>query len=159
MQKIVRLGSAARCPIYCRIEFTDGELSIMGVIGPTRNGDAQCCGQIQDTIREYIADGAYVPAEGWTQALAMDFVEIWNRWHLNRMNAGTPAQMGILRAAGLPRNYETACNTLRRVGMLEVMRDGKPYRYGQAWIFEEVPAYVIAFLDSLPDSNKEPPRF
>lgn len=65
---------------FCKIEFEDGRLSISGVIGPKRNGNAKgSCGQCVDEIRKGI------PAPEWNQEMINQFCDIWNEYHLNDM--------------------------------------------------------------------------
>ena len=97
MKKIVYLGTQPEywrgkdnhpAKVFCRIETEQKDkglcLSISGAIGPLSNGDAiGSCGQCQDNIKitRY--------AEGWDRASVTKFLDIWNRWHLNDMNAAT----------------------------------------------------------------------
>lgn len=75
---------------FARIEYKDGNLSICGVIGPMKNGNAygsigQCC--------EEIAAGT--PAENWTEDMLKKFTDMWKRWHLNDMKAGCKHQRDL----------------------------------------------------------------
>lgn len=91
MKKII---NPVRCEIngrfergFCKIEFSEGKLSISGVIGPRSNGDCRgSFGQCVDEIRE----GA--PAEGWTREMVYQFCDIWKKWHLNDMCPYCPHQ-------------------------------------------------------------------
>ena len=40
MDKTIRLGTGPYGSTFCRIKLNDGKLSIVGVEGPKRNGDA-----------------------------------------------------------------------------------------------------------------------
>jgi hypothetical protein len=105
--KIVRLGHfpAGVChgrnsaSIYCKIEFKDdGNLSISGVVGPRSGGNAAgACGQIIMGFKEYDYRGYQSlsdiqPAPAWTADTIKRFFDVWHRWHLNDMRAGTLAQ-------------------------------------------------------------------
>lgn len=87
-----------RASIFCKIEFkASGELSISGVEGPTRNGNCiGACGQIVMHLSEPGALDTFLPAPGWNVDGFKRFLSIWDRWHLNHMNAATPE----MRAAG-----------------------------------------------------------
>lgn len=124
-------------PVYVKVSFDGKRLSISGVEGPRRNGDAHgSCGQI--------ALDASRPAEGWDFLSVCKLAETWARWHLNDMRAGCEHQ----RAEGWT-----------HVGGKDVI--GKPcpscgYKYGTAWLFEEVPADVLEYLRGLPEATTKP---
>lgn len=89
-------------------------------------------GQIHDEVKEIIPTRLY---------------EIWKRWHLNDMRAGTFVQEEILRqakASGVEFDnfYIDACEYLQRFDAL--VDDG--YKYGTAWLKEELPQEVIDYV-------------
>lgn len=75
--------------------------------------------------------------------LVVRMTEVWARWHLNDMRAGTPKQeAAITEHYGRPRvGYEfgQACQHLRRLGLYE--DDG--YKYGSAWLYEPLPQEIV----------------
>ncbi len=154
INKVIRIGITAEygmpCSVFCKIRFNDGKLSITGVEGPTNDGNARGgCGQIRDfVISTY--------AEGWDKAKAEQFRTIWNQWHLNDMQAGTPAQTTELakhQFPGYPKShYEWAKEVLTAAGL----QPDNGYSYGSAWLKVDVPEWVLLFLASLPDSDKTP---
>lgn len=76
-----------------------------------------------------------------------ELYDIWKRYHLNDMHAGTPEQ-----EAALPKpytTYEAACQHLKEQGLLTVEHDGKPYTYGEGWLYEAIPADVVARIKEL----------
>jgi len=103
--------------------------------------------------------------------------EIWDRWHLNGMNAASRAQAEALRdmsAAVYPENhYDKACKWLEARGLLHdlslltpveqsrwrmLRSEGIPkpaglhdrvYQYGHAWLVEPLPAEIVAELEAL----------
>jgi hypothetical protein len=147
-------AGSRRCSLFVTVKWDGSRLSITGVEGPNRNGNAVGgCGQVG--ISRNI-----VPAKGWTPSMVRALRSAWDRWHLNDMNAGTPAQMEHLRTHGGPMEYGVACDTLKAAGLLTVPdpRDpSKPYTYGQAWLTEPVPEDVLSMLASLPPSPKPHP--
>lgn len=231
--KVVRVGQGENGDVFCKIEFANGKLSISGVEGPTRNGNARgSCGQI--VMSEWNI-GTYAP--GWDAEIEKKFREIWDTWHLNDMRAGCQHQRGPewepkditiyhfrlsdqvekeikaakKRALAVLLTGETFTPTIDEVKVctledritsptaelpeflkpyyvpngpqyagdhynkpFEVKKSNwvnpsehpegylsKPcpvcdYKYGHAWIREEVPAEVIEFLKSLPDTDKTP---
>jgi len=95
-------------PMFCKIEFTDGKLSISGVIGPKSNGNAfGGCGQINmefdhknkadnDTrYSEPIKASALNFADGWNRKIWFEFLDIWKHWHLNDMNSACEHQEAL----------------------------------------------------------------
>ena len=158
MKKIVRIGKGMNGHVFAKIEFSATRLSITGVEGPKSNGDCRgSCGQIvmhDWRISEY--------APGWSQALETRFREVWERWHLNDMRSGSPAQRAFLEAHPVTDrlNYYTkACEALAEAGLNpdpSYLHNGKPYSYGSAWLAEEVPAEVVEFLQSIPESDISP---
>ncbi len=76
-------------------------------------------------------------------------VDIWERWHLNDMRAGTLAQEQALREVKDSFSrlnwYDQACDFLKSVNLL----DDNGYRYGSAWLTEELPQDVINYIESL----------
>lgn len=109
-EKIIRIGTQKEyntrgqevdADIFCKIEYRAKkeagkfELSITGVIGPKSNGDALGgCGQIRMNSMAEIEK--IKPAPQWTKAKIKQFMQIWDEWHLNDMNACTPE----MKAAG-----------------------------------------------------------
>lgn len=129
------------------------ELSICGVIGPKRNGDATgSAGQCVDQLLELNS-----LSTGWTPAMVHRLHEIWKRWHLNGMNAGTVAQQEELRKHEFPgyplSHLDWARAVLARVGLEP---DGD-YSYGSAWLYEELPPEILDELWALPTSPREHP--
>jgi hypothetical protein len=89
-EKTLRLGTmkdSAHYSVYCKVKFDGKRLSITGVEGPFKNGDAKGgCGQIVDHLE--IGDFA----EGWDAEKLEQFRQIWERWHLNDMRPGCEHQ-------------------------------------------------------------------
>lgn len=155
--KIVHIGRGAYGEVFANIKFTNGRLSITGVEGPTRDGNCKgSCGQI-DMHKWGLT--AYAP--GWSADLSDRFRAVWRDWHLNDMQAGSPAQTAFLKANPIKAtdHYTAACEALRAAGLNpdpSHLVDGKPYRYGRAWLRVEVPEEVLQFLQSLPDTDITP---
>lgn len=62
--------------------------------------------------------------------------ELWRKYHLNDMHAGTPEQEEALEKANLlsANDFDKACEFLKNEGLYEVEYEGKPYRYGSGWL-------------------------
>lgn len=161
--KTVRIGTSKThngraYSIFCKVEFKDGKLSIVGVEGPLPSGNAiGGCGQIDMHLRDNIQ--SIKPAPGWNINMLRRFFAIWQEWHLNDMQAGSPAQMAYLKAnpvtaVYLENYYEKASEALAAAGLNPDPETG--YKYGSAWLAVEVPADALEFLRSLPDTDITP---
>lgn len=127
MKKIVRLGTVPvgreNASVFCSIEFTDERLSISGVEGPLRNGNAiGSCGQIDMHLRK--EQDKITLAPGWSKEMLAHFFDVWEEYHLNDMQAGTPKQTAALKQyvyPGYPANhYEWSLQTLATIGPFTV---------------------------------------
>lgn len=159
LNKIIHLGKSSwGKEIFCNIEFDGRRLSISGVIGPRRNGDADSCGQINMSLKPESIN----PNEDWDTESIREFLAVWDRWHLNDMRAGSPDQEKFLRdnpIKGVMDHYTRACKALESAGLQpdsNLIRNGQPYKYGSAWLLEEVPTEVIEYLSALPDTKITP---
>jgi hypothetical protein len=147
--KVVRLGTAKTgrgrfFSIYCKIKFKDGKLSISGVEGPTKGGNALgSCGQIDRHLRDSFEKDMAAIAPGWTTDKLQTFFGIWKRWHLNDMLAGCPHQQIEALLGNILHNVGDTCPVCG-------------YQYGYVWNHEEVPEAVIEWLQALPDTDKVP---
>ena len=221
-EKVIHPGRGRDGEVFCKIKFADGRLSITGVEGPMKNGNARGgCGQI--TIDPSVIE----PARGWTPNLIGAFRAIWEAWHLNDMRAGcehqraswnlleplevltyeltaeahklkreaereasaaalagrvaqlTPAGRFLIGPAWFLSLHQAPDADSPQSGLYEVKRRetrpachvttdehpkgclSKPcevcgYKYGSAWLREDVPGDVLAFLAELPDTDVPP---
>lgn len=164
--KIVRIGkqhpswSPYPFSTFIKVVFDGARLSMTGVEGPQANGNCHgSCGQIN--MHEW-AISAYAP--GIDAATVKRIREVWEAWHLNDMQAGSPRQMAHLAANPVEwtypeSHYVKACEALTAAGInpdQDHLLNGKPYRYGSAWLTVAVPDDVLAFLRSLPDTDIQP---
>lgn len=147
MLKHVLVGSTARGNVFITISYINKRLSLTGVEGPDSRGNCKgSCGQIRDTL-------VRLTAPHFTKETLDQLKQIWDRWHLNDMKAGTPAQEDYLRENYKERcDYTKACEVLQEAGL----NPDNGYKYGSAWLFEEVPEDVINFLASFPDTDLLP---
>ena len=157
------------------------ELSITGVEGPTKNGDARGSG---GAMVDRLDISGYAP--GWNRQMVDRLRAIAQRWHLNGMRAGSPRQEEYLRAFPVTVTYpeshlDKARQALRGVGLepdpgfmhpyrtrarttisaangivVDEVAD-VPYSYGSAWLHEPVPAEVLQWLHDLPATDKPHP--
>lgn len=85
-------------------------------------------------------------------------VNVWRKWHLNDMQAGSPKQTAFLEALNLPNHnhYELAKEKLQEAGLdpdNSFAVDGKPYSYGSAWLAIEIPVDVVSEIESWPGDS------
>lgn len=155
--KVVRPGAGADGPVYVKIGWDGRRLSISGVEGPMRNGDCRGgAGQITDaltTLKSYAA--------GWSRELAEHLAEVWQRWHLNDMRACCEHQRDWPVKEHIAVGNQTKARGWVRTdehpdGLLAEPCKVCGYRYGSAWLHEEVPADVLEFLKALPDTDRQP---
>jgi uncharacterized protein (TIGR02996 family) len=153
--KNVDPGVVNRRGLPTRIEFTDGRLSMTGKTGQTimqfREYDPRGHLSIRDVA----------PRKGWTPKLVRQLHDVWDRWHLNDMKAGTSAQEEYLRANPIHVTYpaghfDAAVAALTAAGLNPDPTTG--HRYGYAWLREEVPPDVLHFLATLPGPHVPKPR-
>jgi hypothetical protein len=173
-KKVVRIGTIKdynnrEQSIFCEIEFASGKLSITGVVGPRSNGNAAGgCGQIIMEFKEYDHRGYssildITPAPLWTHAMIKKFFDIWDKWHLNDMQAGCKHQRDLGWNTELidPDKPPYQDNmkmwlSVEKGGYLSAPCPVCGYKYGTAWLKEDVPHNVINWLFALPDTDKTP---
>ena len=121
---------------YIDITFEDGKLSMCG--------SWHSHGQNADDL----TDESLIPAGGFEYSDVLKIQNIWNRWHLNDLRAGTPKQEEFVREWKLTHNYDytIVCEALEEAGLLY----DNGYKYGSSWLKEELPTDVIQYLFSLP---------
>ena len=115
-------------------------LSIIGMMG-------DAAGQIYKDIRRA---ECFNFRSGWTQEKLDKLLDVWEAYHLNDLQAGTPEQMEILRSwfetVKYPENtYDGQLRQLDKHGM----RTHNGHVYGTKWLYLPIPADVLEFLHSL----------
>lgn len=154
--------------VFVTVVWDGEELHFTGVEGPKRNGDCSGgCGQIEMHWRENPECWTYGSPD-MPRARVERLMELWDRWHLNHMKAGSPAQEAWLRANPVKVVYpeshlDVALVALTAVGLQpdpdHIGSNGKPYSYGAQWLKEEVPHDVLVELLTYPTSDKLPDRW
>jgi hypothetical protein len=129
--------------IYIRAELRDiGEdtlrLSIAGRMRST-------AGQIDQTLRGEEIE----PAPGWDAESIAHLLAVWDRWHLNDMNAACEHLRALAAEKGkTPHELFTTDSTCTACG----------HKYGHAWHTEDLPADVVAWLRERFPKIDEPRR-
>lgn len=144
VKKIVFLTNHQKVKVKINVELRNDEhgrreLSIVGEINTHTFG--QCDASIRELVEQH-GSGHRDKGE------ILKLLDIWDRWHLNTMRAGTPRQQEILRPwlKRTPnKDYTEQCDYLFSHGLL--IDDG--YKYGTAWLYEPLPDDVITFISGL----------
>lgn len=159
-------GYARRADVTVEIDWDGKRLSLMGTAKRRGARDIDQGGQMQDTIRDMDLSELLIPGSERDR-----LVETWERWHLNDMRPGCEHQRAEgwgdrpidpdkpTRAYG--RHFEgqshDSWNLLGWVrpdehpdGLLTRPCPTCGYRYGTAWLHEDVPADVLDWLRRFP---------
>lgn len=134
------------CSAYITWRLENGRFSMCAEIWNPRETDTYVVGQCVEEV------AAYFPYN----AKARRMVEVWKRWHLNDMRTGSPSQEAWLREHPVTfkypdSHYEKASEALAAVGLNPdpgYTHNGKPYKYGSAWLTEELPPEIVAEIQS-----------
>ena len=89
--------------------------------------------------------------------LFQEIVGLWQRYHLNDLNAGTQAQTAEIERAGLNwrADYAGVSEHLKKAGLFEAELTeeekrwnpryaDRPYRYGSGWLYHPIPEGDLA---------------
>lgn len=106
------------------------------------------CGQCLDDSVQYLAKS------GLRCRTLEKIVPIWKKWHLNDMCAGTVRQSDFIEQYRYDHpewryEYDEACEILKKHDLLydkQYLVDGKPYKYGEGWLFHEIPHEILLEL-------------
>lgn len=120
-------------------------------------------GQCLDSLLEY--------PELANNASYREIHDMWKKYHLNDMHAGTPRQEKALEEAVAngklatygASNYEETCAYLESIDLLEDKeflvenKDGEPvpYKYGHGWLAQEIPAEDLAVCRAMASGEYE----
>lgn len=138
--KVDGYGSGRKtCLVTLEIELKDRNglpvFTASGSVWNSQKSDILQGGQCIDSVyQEYRAQLANLP-------LYKKIMGLWERNHLNDMNAGTPEQTAAIedwKKAGNSYDYSAACEYLNSIGLLSVIHEGKTYKYGHGWIYRAI---------------------
>lgn len=145
---------------FVKISYTDGKLTMIGVIGPNGSGNALgSCGQCEDEIRRG------TPVKGWNREMVKILYDIWTDWNLNYLRPYCQHQKELgwnkLSKDVVDDNGKKEKRGWLRYGKHELGLIGKPcpvcgYGYGTSLLIEEVPNEVLTWLCNLPESKVKP---
>lgn len=135
------------CQVTAEMKWEDGNFSASANVWNNLGTDIIMGGQCIDTLyRDY--------PELRNNAEFCELKDLWEKYHLNDMKAGTTEQEAAVKdwkAQGNAYDYEKVCEYLKSIDLYEVKVDGmeEPYRYGTAWLKEEVPEQDVKRIENL----------
>lgn len=132
-------------PVEVEIRFEETENGYVfrasGTIYNQTKTDCWCAGQCLDTISKYLDTPEFNA-----------IYRLWKLYHLNDMHAGTREQeeaVDAWKAKGNGYDYTEVCEYLESIGLYEVEHNGRPYKYGHAWLFWPIPENDLEEIKSL----------
>ena len=138
MQKIVKYTDGKRTA-EITIELNKGRLSICGVVYTGK--------KLLKSEKNLLSGGQCI--DDCKGIIPEQLVSVWERWHLNDMRAGTPKQTEAIDKVSCTFDrlnwYAQACEYLKSIDLYE----DNGYRYGSAWLREEIPSSVVDYIASL----------
>ncbi len=135
-------------------------LSISDSIWQRDESDSMSGGQGQDTLREALDDGKLEVGNGISNSEFEKLLDIWDRWHLNDLKAGTSRQRKIIEEHEDEAKYNKFDKFLDRPVAILEDHDAQPdtetsgfgkdgYKYGSQWLYEPLPDDVIEFVEEI----------
>lgn len=125
-------------PVRVMIELRDtGKGPELSIMGETPNGGGQCIDEL---------DGIVSYCEPWNAEKVSDLARIWRTWHLNGMNSACEHQraLGWKYDDHLDQDDDPETNPGYPYAGERCPECG--YRIGSAWLYEPLPADVLAWL-------------
>lgn len=118
-------------------------------ITPYNARDSIICGQCLDTIKNYTS------LKG-DQTFSVIY-DLWKKYHLNDLHAGTPNQEAAIREAianGTLKDYDytQVVSYLKSIGLYRdesYQYNGEAYAYGTGWLYEAIPDNDIATIKKI----------
>lgn len=131
------------CEVAITWTLAEGRFSMCAEVWNPRKTNLYMYGQCVDTV------AAMFPNDTKAQRMA----EVWKRYHLNDMKAGSAVQEQWLRDNPIPEaeyayprsHYKVASDKLADAGLNP---DPNGYLYGHEWKAEELPAAIVAEIES-----------
>lgn len=172
-KKMVNPGKISDHNILVEIEWDGNRLSMCGTITSTDDDGSSVGWQIQDDLKRLQNSIQYHP--GWDRDVMEKFLDIWYQWHLNDLRAGCRHQRDLgwhkmpidpqkpLDAYGkhfdgqVTPTWNMLAWVTRREHPSGLLLEPCPvcgYKYGSAWLKEDVPEDVLQWLYALPEFTR-----
>lgn len=97
------------------------------------NGGGQCLDRLMKIYKE---QNVFVPSN------IKLLTELWEKYHLNDLHAGTPEQENYLHSIGITdfaNNYKKCCEELKKVNLYECEWKGEKSYFGGSWFHWDIP--------------------
>lgn len=164
IQKVDGYGNGRKnCMVDVELELDNGNFSAVADLWNLNRSDILMGGQcFNDLLNDY--------PELKNNNVFMEVYDLWKKYHLNNMHAGTPEQEKALeewKAQGNIYDYEKACDYLKSIGLYEVPistidKDVNPqfidceketYKYSSGWLKERIPEEDVQRIECLIKNN------
>lgn len=162
----INKSGLCRNRVEVELELTDDNcFSAIAYVWNENHSDTYMIGQCFDDLKE-------IPEVG-ELPIFKEIYDLWKKYHLNDLHAGTKKQEDILKEAVKTReleeygaNYKEKCDYLESKDMLydkkylveKKQADGTikrvPYKYGTGWLKEEIPEGDLLRIKSLIQKEK-----
>lgn len=113
-----------------------------GKYTPRRLEFAVCDNVWNDLHTDIVMSGQCLDDMPVKEPLFCEIRELWHKYHLNTLHAGTPRQEYMVRkweSAGNRYDYKAVCEYLDSIGLRKTIWDGKDYEYGHGWLYFPIP--------------------
>ncbi len=129
-----------------QVKFKDAEKNLAVIDVEIKQGRFSMSGEYNGGMGQ--VDGRIKPKN----EAQRDFLNLWDKWHLNDMHAGTEAQEKAIedyQKNGNKYDYTKACEYLKSINLYEVEYNGKPYEYGNGWLAVSLPQDMTELVDNI----------
>lgn len=160
IQKVDGNGNGRKsCMVSVELELNNGNFSAVADLWKSDHSDILMGGQcFDDLLNDY--------PELKDNDVFMETYDLWSKYHLNDLHAGTPEQEKAIeewKSQGNIYDYGKACDYLKSIGLYEVLvstidKDVNPqfidceketYKYGHDWLKESIPDKDLERIKSL----------
>ncbi len=135
-----------------KMHRTPLELGISGSLWNLSRRDISQGGQMQDTLRKEFTDGNLKLKSNIKPEDFKKLLDVWDRWHLNDLNAGTTKQRELVEQHKNDPKYAELDVFLDRPKAILKDFNADPdngYSYGSEWLYEPLPKDVVEFIKKM----------
>ena len=130
--------------VTIEITFNGTKFTASGNVWNSKRTDLISCGQNLDELYDYF----------YENSLFLKIYSLWKQYHLNDLTPGTPKQMAFLDSIKDKKPFKAEfytweCEQLEKVNLLTDNLEGNPYKYGTAWLVNEIPSDIKEDINKL----------